>query len=207
MISKLKGLVEEVGDTWVVLDVQGVGYHVTCSSRTLGLLPSVGEGAVLWTHMNVREDDLSLFGFHSQEERRLFRLLTCVQGVGNRVGIALLGIGAPQEMLQAISLQDKSYLTRAEGVGPKLAARLVSELKEKVAPFFETTTADGARVYPLHGGGAAPATPASDAVAALVGLGYRLGDAAPVVDALMKSEPTPTLQEVIRLALAQLSKV
>lgn len=207
MISKLKGLVEEVGDTWVVLDVQGVGYHVTCSARTLGLLPGVGEGTTLWTHMNVREDDLSLFGFHAQEERRLFRLLTCVQGVGNRVGIALLSIGAPQEMLQAISLQDKSYLTRAEGVGPKLAARLVSELKEKVAPFFENSTVEGARVYPLHGPGLAPATPASDAVAALVGLGYRLGDAAPVVDALMKIDPTPTLQEVIRLALAQLSKV
>lgn len=207
MISKLKGLVEEVGETYVVLDVQGVGYHLTCSGGALAALPHPGQTITLWTQMLVREDDISLIGFHSPEERRLFKLLTSVQGVGTRVGLALLSIGTVEDVFRALSLQDQSYLTKAEGVGPKLAARIVNELKDKVGAVMEQSLTN---VYTL---GSAPSQALQgpqgvlkDATQALVGLGYRLMDATSAVTDIVKSAPNSTVQEVIRLALAQLSK-
>ncbi|MBA4750350.1 MAG: Holliday junction branch migration protein RuvA [Alphaproteobacteria bacterium] len=206
MISKLKGLVEEIGDTYVVLDVQGVGYHLTCSAAALSQLPHAGKTTTLWTQMLVREDDISLIGFYSPEERRLFKLLTSVQGVGTRVGLALLSVGSAEDMLRALSLQDQSYLTKADGVGPKLAARIVNELKDKMGAFSETgiTTVQtlNVKVLTLQG----PQGLLKDATQALVGLGYRLIDATSVVTDIVKNTPELTVQEVIRLALAQLSK-
>jgi Holliday junction DNA helicase RuvA len=207
VISKLKGLVEEVAETYVVLDVQGVGYHLTCSAGALAALPHPGQTVTLWTQMLVREDDISLIGFHSPEERRLFKLLTSVQGVGTRVGLALLSIGAVEDVFRALSLQDQSYLTKAEGVGPKLAARIVNELKDKVGAVMEQSLTnvyalESISSQPLQG----PQGVLKDATQALVGLGYRLMDATSAVTDIVKSAPNSTVQEVIRLALAQLSK-
>ena len=204
MITKLKGFVDEISDTSVIIDVSGVGYYLTCSQTTLRALPPAGTPCVLWTHMNVREDDISLFGFHSPEELSFFRILTSVQGVGGRVALALLSTGTPQDIAKAILLQDARALTKADGVGPRLAARLLTELKDKMPSFASDAT---------------PSTPSSlqtlrvpanqdqqDAIQALVGLGYRPHDVAPLVERLYDVESPPKLQEVIRLALAQLSK-
>lgn len=204
MITKLKGLVDEVSQTSVILDVGGVGYYLTCSATTLHALPAVGAPCVLWTHMNVREDDISLFGFHAPEELAFFRVLTSVQGVGGRVALALLSIGNAQDIAKAILLQDQHFLTKADGVGPRLAARLVTELKDKIPSFTSASTPNA----PCLAGTLRP--PANqdqqDAVQALVGLGYRPHEVAPLVERLYDGASAPTVQEVIRLALAQLSK-
>ncbi|MCA0370921.1 MAG: Holliday junction branch migration protein RuvA [Proteobacteria bacterium] len=204
MITKLKGFVDEISDTSVILDVSGVGYYLTCSQTTLRALPASGSPCVLWTHMNVREDDISLFGFHSPEELSFFRVLTSVQGVGGRVALALLSTGTPQDIAKAILLQDARALTKADGVGPRLAARLLTELKDKM-PSFASHTAPG--TPPFLQTLRVPANQdQQDAIQALVGLGYRPHDVAPLVERLYDVESPPKLQEVIRLALAQLSK-
>lgn len=204
MITKLKGLVDEISQTSVTLDVGGVGYYLTCSATTLQALPALGVPCVLWTHMNVREDDISLFGFHCPEELAFFRVLTSVQGVGGRVGLALLSIGSAQDIAKAILLQDQRFLTKADGVGPRLAARLVTELKDKIPSFTSASIPS----TPSFAG--TPHPPANqdqqDAVQALVGLGYRPHEVAPLIERLYDGASTPTVQEVIRLALAQLSK-
>src|SRR5579871_3469767 len=129
MIARLSGRVDSIGDTSCVIDVGGVGYLVFCSSRTLGALP---EGVTtLLTEMQVREDAITLYGFATAAEREWFRLLTTVQGVGAKVALAILSALSPDQLIAAISAQDKAALTRAPGVGPKLAVRLVTELREK----------------------------------------------------------------------------
>jgi Holliday junction DNA helicase RuvA len=169
MIAKLKGLVDEVGEDWAVIDVGGVGYLVFCSSKTLGRLPRVGEAVQLFIETHVREDHIHLFGFSLSAERDWFRLLLTVQGVGNKVALAMLSALVPEELSLAISSGDKAMLSRAQGVGPKLAVRLVTELKDKVGrialtPFSMGQAAAGA---PLVSG------PLEDAISALVNLGYR----------------------------------
>ena len=170
MIGKLKGLIDSYGEDFVILDVGGVGYQVHCSARTLQALPSPGEAAVLSIETYVREDQIKLFGFRSDAEREWFRLLQTVQGVGAKVALAVLGTLPPADLANAIALRDKAAVARTPGVGPKVAERIVTELKDK-APAF-------ANVDPalVHLSGAiddqrAP-RPVTDAISALINLGY-----------------------------------
>ena len=135
MIGKLKGLIDSYGEDYVILDVGGVGYQVHCSSRTLQALPAPGEAAVLSIETYVREDQIKLFGFRSDVEREWFRLLQTVQGVGAKVALAVLGTLPPSDLANAIALRDKAAVARTPGVGPKVAERIVTELKDK-APAF-----------------------------------------------------------------------
>ncbi len=182
MIGKLTGLVDSIGEDFLILDVHGVGYVVQCSSRTLQHLPRPGEPVSLSIETQVREDAIRLFGFASDVERDWFRLLQGVQGVGAKVALALLGILSAAELGQAIALQDKTAVSRAPGVGPKLAARIVAELKDK-APA-------GGAFEPIAlaaSAGAILPSGAEDAVSALVNLGYGRPQAVAAVAASIKA--------------------
>ncbi len=185
MIGKLKGLIDSYGDDWVIVDVQGVGYHVHCSTRTLGTLPRVGEAATLSIETYVREDMIRLFGFSSDAERDWFRALMTVQGVGAKVALAILSTLSPGDLASAIALQDKAQVARAPGVGPKVAQRIVSELKDK-APALSAGDPALAQLQSDIGEGAA-APPVADAVSALVNLGYSRQQASGAVAAAMKA--------------------
>ena len=180
MIGKLKGLIDTIHDDHIIRDVNGVGYGVQCSSRTMQALPRRGEAAALAIETQVREDAIRLFGFVSDSERDWFRLLQSVQGVGAKVALAILGVLPPGELAQAIALQDKAMVARAPGVGPKLAARIVAELKDK-APAFTALSPGAVR---LAGDEANTASqPARDAISALVNLGYGRPQAAVAIAA------------------------
>ena len=185
MIGKLKGLIDSYGDDFVILDVNGVGYVVQCSVRTLQGLPRPGEAAILSIETQVREDAIRLFGFTSDGERDWFRLLQSVQGVGAKVALAILGILSPAELATAIGTQDKAMVGRASGVGPKLAARIVSELKDK-APVFGHVDPALAKLAGEDGAKSAP-KPVQDAISALVNLGYGRPQAAAAIAASVKT--------------------
>ena len=184
MIGKLKGLIDSYGEDFVILDVNGVGYVVQCSARTLQKLPRPGEASALAIETQVREDSIRLFGFESENERDWFRLLQNVQGVGAKVALAILSILPPGELAAAIATQDKAMVARAPGVGPKLAARIVAELKDK-APAFGAVDP---LVASLSGDAEATNTPSAvrDAISALVNLGYGRPQAAAAVAASVK---------------------
>lgn len=177
MIAKLKGHVDSTGEDWVIMDVGGVGYLVSGSSRMLGALPRPGEAAMLHIETIVREDAISLFGFADIGERDLFRLLTSVQGVGAKVALAILSTLSPGDLQNAIAAQDKTAVARAKGVGPKVATRIVTELKDKVTGLVFQPK--GVQVS----AGSAPENAVSDpsivadAVSALANLGYKPVDA------------------------------
>lgn len=180
MIARLKGLIEDIGDDWAVIDVNGVGYLVFASGRTLGRLV-IGEAAVFFIETHVREDHIHLYGFADTLERDWFKLLTTVQGVGAKVGLAIQSVLSTDEVSRAILSGDKGAITRAPGVGPKLAARIISELKDKVG----TITLGQALKTEVGAKSAAPVNHAqgavSDAVSALVNLGYSPSQALGVV--------------------------
>ncbi|MGO4335004.1 Holliday junction branch migration protein RuvA [Labrys sp. KB_33_2] len=205
MIGKLRGIVDSYGEDWVILDVQGVGYVVYCSSRTLGALPSAGEAAVLAIETYVREDQIRLFGFTSDNERDWFRLLQTVQGIGTRVALAILSTLKPADLASAIALGDKAAVARAPGVGPKVAQRIVTELKDKV-PSFGHVPAD---VISLQAdlGEQRAAGPISDAVSALVNLGYgQTQVSAAIASALREAGEGAETAKLIRLGLKELSR-
>ncbi|HPG05176.1 MAG TPA: Holliday junction branch migration protein RuvA [Rhodoblastus sp.] len=185
MIGKLKGLIDSYGEDFVILDVNGVGYVVQCSSRTLQKLPQAGEAASLAIETQVREDAIRLFGFTSDAERDWFRLLQSVQGVGAKVALAILGIMSPAELATAIGTQDKAAVSRAPGVGPKLAARIVAEMKDK-APALAAVDPVVAKLAGEDDAKAAP-KPVQDAISALVNLGYGRPQAAAAVAASVKA--------------------
>ena len=185
MIGKLKGLIDSYGEDFVILDVNGVGYVVQCSSRTLQKLPKVGEAASLAIETQVREDAIRLFGFTSDSERDWFRLLQSVQGVGAKVALAILGVLGPGELGTAIGTQDKTAVSRAPGVGPKLAARIVAELKDK-APALSAVDPVVARLAGEDEAKGAP-KPVQDAISALVNLGYGRPQAVAAVAASVKA--------------------
>jgi Holliday junction DNA helicase RuvA len=171
LIAKLTGILDSVGDDWLIVDVGGVGYLVHSSSRTLSSLPSRGEAVQVHVETVVREDAITLYGFGEVAERNMFRLLTSVQGVGSKVALAILSVLSPNELQNAIAAQDKTAVARAKGVGPKVAARIVNELKDKVTGLVFQPK--GVQVS-----GIAPAAPAGggaieDAISALVNLGYK----------------------------------
>ena len=185
MIGKLRGLIDSYHDDHIILDVNGVGYVVQCSSRTLQNLPRVGEAASLAIETQVREDAIRLFGFISDSERDWFRLLQSVQGVGAKVALAILGVLAPNDLASAIALQDKAMVARAPGVGPKLAARIVAELKDK-APAFGGIDPNIAKLADGDSVKSAP-KPVQDAISALVNLGYARPQAAAAIAASVKA--------------------
>ncbi|MBI1867810.1 MAG: Holliday junction branch migration protein RuvA [Methylocystis sp.] len=185
MIGKLKGIIDSYGEDFVILDVNGVGYVVQCSARTLQKLPRVGDAATLAIETQVREDAIRLFGFASDAERDWFRLLQSVQGVGAKVALAILSILAPGELAAAIAAHDKAMVARASGVGPKLAARIVAELKDK-APAFGAIDPAIARLAGEDEAKSAPG-PAQDAISALVNLGYGRPQAAAAVAASLRA--------------------
>lgn len=203
MIGKLKGLVDAIEDDHLIVDVQGVGYEVFCSSRTLGAF-SRGEAAELFIETVVREDLIRLYGFAQAMEKSWFRLLTGVQGVGARVGLAILSTLSPADLASAIALQDKASIGRAPGVGPKLAQRVVTELKGK-APDLTGVEAGTLGLQEALGAGQAKSNVA-DAVSALTNLGYSSQQASGALARIVarEGEDTPT-EKLIRLGLKELS--
>lgn len=185
MIGKLKGLIDFYGDDFVIIDVGGVGYVVQCSTRTLQSLPQAGEAAALSIETQVREDAIRLFGFTSDAERDWFRLLQSVQGVGSKVALAILSIMRPGELATAIATNDKAMVGRASGVGPKLAARICAELKDK-APAFGSVDPAVAKLAGDIEEKKAPA-PVRDAISALTNLGYGQPQAAAAIAAALKA--------------------
>ena len=205
MIGKLKGIIDSYGEDSIILDVNGVGYLVHCSARTLQELPGVGEPAVLAIETYVREDQIKLFGFLTDAEREWFRLLQTVQGVGAKVALSVLGTLKPAELATAIAMRDRAMVTRTPGVGPKVAERIVTELKDKIPAF---TSIDPAAVR-LSGAieDRRAAGPVADAVSALINLGYGQPQAAAAIAAATRSagEGAGTAQ-LIRLGLKELAK-
>ncbi len=205
MIGKLKGVVDSYGEDFAIIDVQGVGYVVHCSSRTLQALPPAGEATVLSIDTHVREDMIRLYGFRSDVEREWFRLLQTIQGVGAKVALAILSVLDPGGLATALATGDKASVARAPGVGPKLAARIVAEMKDK-APAFGTV--DPVLVQ-LSGGLEDHSMPpaVSDAVSALVNLGYATAHASAAIAAALKSAPEGAGAPVlIRLGLRELAR-
>src|SRR6266478_2852022 len=170
MIGKLKGIIDSYGEDFIVVDVNGVGYLVHCSARTLQELPGMGQPAALSIETHVREDQIRLFGFLTDVEREWFRLLQTVQGVGAKVALSVLSTFRPGELASAIAMCDKASIKRAPGVGPKVAERLVIELKDKAPAYSDLDPA----VIRLSGSLAEKRAPQPilDAVSALVNLGY-----------------------------------
>jgi Holliday junction DNA helicase RuvA len=205
MIGKLKGLIDSYGEDWVILDVGGVGYVCHCSARTLQQLPQPGEAAVLSIETYVREDQIRLFGFANDAEREWFRLLMTVQGVGAKVALAILSVLKPNELASAIALKDVTAISRANGVGKRLAERVVQELKDKTPGFADVDPA----VVKLTGdvAEAKASKPLADAVSALVNLGYpQIQAAAAVATAAREAGDAATTEKLIRLGLKELSK-
>jgi holliday junction DNA helicase RuvA len=203
MIGKLKGRIDSTGPDWVMVDVGGVCYFASCSGKTLGALPGVGEAAELHTDMLVSQDNIRLVGFATVLEKEWFKLLQTVQGVGARVALAILSVLSPGELGSAIALQDKAMIGRANGVGKKLAERIVLELKDKAPAYTAADIGFGAVAAEL----AAPKSSAvTDAVSALVNLGYGQSQAAMAVSAAMRKggDDQPT-EKLIRAALKELA--
>ncbi len=199
MIAQLTGRVDALSDGTCVIDVGGVGYLVQASSRTLSALPQPPAAAKVLIETHVRDDAIVLYGFADSAERDWFRLLTTVQGVGGRVALAILSALSPRDLISAIAAGDKASLTSAQGVGPRLAIQLLTELKDKTGT---KPVSIGVSYTPI-----AAATPADDALSALVNLGYRRIEAQPVVvRVLERLGEAATLDALIRDSLKELAQ-
>ncbi len=205
MIGKLKGIIDSYGEDFVILDVNGVGYLVHCSARTLQALPATGAPVTLAIETHVREDQIRLFGFVLDGEREWFRLLQTVQGVGTKVALSILGTLKPGELASAIALRDKAMVARSPGVGPKVAERIVTELKDKAPAYADVDPA----VIRLSGAvdeRRAP-QPIADAVSALVNLGYGQPQAAAAIAAAARTAGEGAdARSLIRLGLKEIAK-
>ncbi|HEY4863030.1 MAG TPA: Holliday junction branch migration protein RuvA [Xanthobacteraceae bacterium] len=205
MIGKLRGVIDAYNEDSVIIDVHGVGYLVHCSVRTLQSLPAPGEAATISIETWVREDQIRLYGFATDLDREWFRILTGVQGVGAKVALAVLGTLKVADLANAIALGDKAQIARAPGVGPKLAQRLVIELKDKAPAFANVDPA----VVRLQGDLAerrAP-LPVSEAVSALVNLGYgEIQASAAIAAAVRSGGDKATTESLIRLGLKELAR-
>ena len=206
MIAKLKGLVDSVGEDFAVIDVGGVGYLVFCSGRTLSKLET-GLAAQLHVETHVREDHIHLYGFGDAGEKDWFNLLTTVQGVGAKVALAILSVAGPEQLLQTIAAGDKTTLTRASGVGPKLAVRILTELKDKAGRMAfgsggVTAALSQAAPMPAQAGGVM-----EDAISALVNLGYRRVEAFEAVGQTLREQGDGVdAGSLIRLSLKRLAR-
>jgi holliday junction DNA helicase RuvA len=207
MIGKLKGLVDAVGEAHALIDVNGVGYEVLCSARTLRTLQA-GTPATLAIETHVREDAIRLYGFTSEVERAWFRLLQTIQGVGAKVALSVLGTLSPQDLANAVALGDWPAVEQSPGVGKKLAQRIVAELKDK-APALTIAVVNGAGAAGIVIGAKSPppGDAAAEAVSALTNLGYQPGQASAAVAAAMKElgEAADTAK-LIRRGLRELAR-
>jgi Holliday junction DNA helicase RuvA len=198
MIAKLRGLLDGFAADHAVVDVGGVGYLVFASTRTLASLGPVGGEIVLHTVMQVSQDDIRLIGFASGDERDWFRLLTSVQGVGARVALAILSTLPGDDLHRAVASGDSAMIARSPGVGPKLAQRVVNELKDKVGSLA---------LGPAASSAPAPGSAGADAVSALLNLGFRPGEAAAAVGrAEAELGPEATLDALVRAALKKAAR-
>ena len=198
MIARLTGILAETTADGAIVDVGGVGYQVHASSRTLDALGPIGGDVLILTELQVREDGWTLFGFGNAGEREAFRQLTSVQGVGGRVALAILSVLDPAELAAAVSRGDKAMVARANGVGPKLAMRIVNELAGKLG----SPALAGAAGAPAPRGG-----PAADALSALANLGFKPAEASAAVAAASDElGPDATLDALVRLALRKAAK-
>lgn len=202
MIGKLKGIIDSVNEDSVLLDVNGVCYVVFCSSKTATAIGLPGEAAQLSIETHVREDHIHLYGFATESEKRCFKMLTNVQGVGAKVGLAILSALTPDEVTTAIAAQDKTAITRANGVGPKLAERIVTELKSKVG-----TLAEIPALATKSGKAAAPAkaNAKNDAISALTNLGIARMDAFVAVNKVANDDMP--LEQIITAALKEVGSL
>jgi holliday junction DNA helicase RuvA len=203
VIARLRGTLDALDQDHAVVDVGGVGYLVACSTRTLGALPRPGEAIDLLIETQVRAESITLYGFRSAAERSWFRLLQTVQGVGARVALAILSVLGPDELARAVAAQDKAMLARASGVGPRLAGRIASELKDRLTELPDLAGAPAPGPAAITQGG-----PADDAVSALVHLGYGRSDAhqavAKAAAALGDGAP---IEALIRTGLQELARI
>jgi len=200
MIARLTGILDAIGEDHAVIDVNGVGYLVFCSARTLRTLGERGAQVSLAVETHVREDHIHLYGFADAVERDWFRLLTTVQGVGAKVALAILGTLSPEDLANALMAEDKASLTRAPGVGPRVATRILAELRDKAGELTSVRTAQ------LSAGEAAPTGAVDDAVSALVDLGYRRADAFGAVARAVKAlDGEPAVETLVRAGLRELS--
>jgi Holliday junction DNA helicase RuvA len=196
MIARLSGILAEISADGAVIDVGGVGYQVLASARTLDALGPIGAEVLVLTELQVREDAWTLFGFGSAGERDSFRALTAIQGVGGRLAIAILSALSPDELARAVAQDDKAMIGRANGVGPKLAARIANELKGKLG----VPGLGGAALAPRGGA-------ASDALSALANLGFKSVEASAAVNAAQDElGPDAGLDALVRLALRKAAK-
>ena len=205
MIAKLAGLLDQIMPDGAVIDVGGVGYLVFCSTRTIGQLPAPGGAAKLLVETHVREDHIHLYGFVDIAERDWFRVLTTVQGVGARLALAILSVLSPDALALAIFAQDKASLARADGVGPRLAARIANELRDKIGGLATAAPMPVAATLASGNGSGTGAT--ADAVSALVNLGYRRAEAfGAVATAARKLGDKASLDALIRAGLQELGQ-
>ena len=199
MIYCLQGTVLKKTLDMVVLSCAGVGYQMLVPASVASALPAVGQEATLFTEMHLTDNDVTLYGCASEEQKACFKLLTSVSGVGPKVGIAILNVLTPEKITLAISAADHKAFTAANGVGPKLAQRIVLELKDKVAKGL----AEGVTLGDVGGSSAAPAGNMTQAIAALTSLGYSPSEAAAAV---AKTDETLPVEEIIKLALRSMAK-
>jgi len=214
MIGKLKGVVDEIGADWALIDVGGVCYLATCSATTLRQIGGPGDSAVLHIETYVREDQLRLFGFASAAERQWFQLLVSVQRVGAKAALAILSVLDPQALARAIAFKDAKMIATAHGVGPKVGERIVAELQDKVPAGLAIAGAgaaagsvapDGAGADGM-GGPTAPDRAEADAISALVNLGYARPQAAQAVArAAAKTDASHSAEQLIRTGLKELA--
>lgn len=205
MIAKLTGLVDSVHEGFIILDVNGVGYRVFCSTKTIAKLPARGEIAALFIETQVREDHIHLFGFSDATEQQAFTLLTVVQGVGAKVALGILSALSAAELQMAVMTGDAKAFTRANGVGPKLATRIVTELKGKLGSLGSQEQLS------VSGGAVLNGTPTesqalAEAVSALTNLGYSRTEAGIAAGTAFRQNPEAKTGELIRLSLKELGK-
>lgn len=201
MIAKLFGLVDALFDGFIILNVSGVGYRVFCSARTIGRLPGVSQAVSLFIETQVREDHIHLFGFLDATEQQMFNFLTGVQGVGSKSALGILSVLQPNEIQMAVMTGDSKAFTRAPGVGPKLGVRIVTELKGKLGTLGSHET--------LNPGGLKSDTGSpllSEAVSALINLGYSRTEAGICVARALQDHPDAALPDLIRFSLKEISK-
>jgi Holliday junction DNA helicase RuvA len=204
MIGKLTGIIDSISERSLILDVNGVGYIVNASNRTLGRIGGKGDPASLLIETVIREDQFTLYGFADQAEKEWFTLLTSVQGVGAKAGLAILSVCPPDKLAFAIAAGDKPAITQADGVGPKLATRILTELKDKAAKMDLSPNAGGVKIS-MPAESDAPKGIQSDAVSALVNLGYGQSDAYMAVNKAMEQDNIETVEELIKLSLKKLT--
>ena len=206
MIAMLKGLIDDAGQGWAVIDVGGVGYMVFCSSRTLNRFVK-GKMVQVLIETHVREDHIHLYGFYDVLERDWFKLLTTVQGVGAKVALGMLGVLSPEQLLSAVVTQDKALITQTPGVGSKIASRILSELKDKVGSIVMDSNLDAIKQNEIFTDEASKGV-LTDAVSALVNLGYQPSQALTVISrAASKFDGDATVEDLIRGGLNELSPV